>query len=47
MRHWVIALDRGDETAFYAVKLLWLQGLKPSANVGGTGSVPDGRKEGT
>jgi len=27
-------------------KLLWLQGYKPSANVAGTGSVPNGRKGG-
>jgi hypothetical protein len=28
-------------------KPLWLQGCKLSATVEGTGSVPDGRKEGT
>jgi len=27
-------------------KLRWLQGYKLSANVEGTGSVPEGRKEG-
>jgi hypothetical protein len=47
VRRWVIVLDAGDETALRSAKLLWLQGYKPSANVGGTGSVPDGRKEGT
>jgi hypothetical protein len=46
VRRWIIALDAGDETAFHWAKLLWLQGYKLSANVVGTGSVPDGRKEG-
>src|SRR5918992_2590113 len=46
VRRWIVALHACDETAFDSAKLRWLPGYKPSANVGGTGSVPEGRKEG-
>jgi hypothetical protein len=46
VRRWVVALYACDETAFDSAKLRWLQGFKPSADVEGTGSVLNGRKEG-
>ena len=46
VRRWVIAFHACEETAFDAATRLWLEGYTPSANVAGTGSVPDGRKEG-
>ena len=46
VRRWVVAWHASDETAFDSAQLLWLEGYKPSANVAGTGSVPDGRQEG-